>query len=172
MATVISSRPGSVVRYLTGWGMNFAGHIYIHIIHIIHSGVQLFKCSSALTQPTRQITCITFMLRIDRIYNISTIFSSAGANKICLLWGGRCTNYWDVGWGGHTTTTTSTTTSTTATQPSDAGGNCTESTYRRFRKLTLEVKLVLKLEKFSVPAFSCNDILLWCVRFALLETSD
>lgn len=28
--------------------------------------------------------------------------------------------------------------------------------YLRFRKLTFEVKLVLKLEKFSVLAFSCN----------------
>lgn len=33
-------------------------------------------------------------------------------------------------------------------------GDRSACTYRRFRKLTLEVKLVLKLEKFSVPAFS------------------
>lgn len=33
--------------------------------------------------------------------------------------------------------------------------NCSDFTYRRFKKLTLEVKLVLKLEKFSVLDFSC-----------------
>lgn len=38
-----------------------------------------------------------------------------------------------------------------------SAANCAEFTYRRFRKLTLEVKLVLKLEKFSVPAFSCSQ---------------
>lgn len=29
--------------------------------------------------------------------------------------------------------------------------------YLRFRKLTFEVKLLLKLEKFSVPLFSCEN---------------
>lgn len=35
---------------------------------------------------------------------------------------------------------------------------CTQRmNYLRFRKLTFEVKLLLKLEKFSVPVFSCFD---------------
>lgn len=112
--------------------------------------------SWVFTQTTRPITCITFMLRTDltlcRFCFPVRIKYVTGSARIMEILG--------VGWGGgsHNDNNNNNTDSNNQWHADD----CTESTYRRFRKLTLDVKLVLKLEKFSVPAFSCNDIR--CVR--------